>query len=378
MKKLLSIISLFCLLWVPVIAQNKYKGLPVIKAKSGVADYKIGNELRKGVWGIDPSLSPDVLQVPVHKSKQKVTFYTDQDSISFNVKAGHSYKFYINLNDTAYALTQLQGYGFKALTFNQEQPISAYTFLYEQDQNNAYLQTLRTKYDLDALVAGASNDTEKALRVMNWVHKQWQHDGSNEPSKADALTILEEAQKGERFRCVEYSLVAASCLNAIGLPARMLGLKMKEVETIESGAGHVAFEVYLPDLKKWAMMDAQFDVMPVLNGVPLNAVEFQNAIAQNYDKLEIKSLAGTSKDYYTSWVYPYLYYFDVRFDNRENFEFERENVAGKGWLMLIPAGANIPKVFQRRFKLDMYHYTNSIKDFYGAPLHPTAIKTVLQ
>ena len=38
--------------------------------------------------------------------------------------------------------------------------------------------------------------------------------------------------------------------------------------------------------------------MPVLNGIPLNAVEFQQAIAENYNALEIKTLSGTSKRFY--------------------------------------------------------------------------------
>lgn len=368
MKKQFILIITLVLVFTSAKAQQRYKGLPVIKAKAAVADYRVGSNLVKGMWGIDPTVSPDVMKIPVHGSKEKVTFITDQDSISFNVKAGKSYQFYVNLSDTAYALTELKGYDFKALEFNENQPAPAFTFLYQQNLDNAYLNTLRTKYNLMTLVAGAKNDTEKAARIMNWVHKQWHHDGGNEPSKADALTILEEAQQGQRFRCVEYSLVAASCLNAVGLPARMMGLKMKEVETIESGAGHVALEVYLPDLQKWAMLDAQFDAMPVLNGTPLNAVEFQKAIANNYDKLEIRSMSGANKDYYTSWVYPYLYYFDVRFDNREDYDLKREAVAGKEWLMLVPRGAKIPEVFQRRFKLDMYKHTNSLADFYQAPI----------
>src|SRR5690606_8518689 len=126
---------------------------------------------------------------------------------------------------------------------------------------------------------------------------------------------------------------------------RTMGLKMKDVETIESGAGHVLLEVFLPDLNKWVMLDGQFDIMPGLNNVPLNAVEFQQAIAINYDAIEIKSLSGTPKNSYINWVYPYLYYFDVRFDNREGVGFQRETIDSKASLMLLPQGAKIPTVF---------------------------------
>lgn len=375
MKKSLSFLFVLLVLVAPAFSQDTYKGLPVIKASSNVADYKIGNEVVKGTWQIMPEVSPDVLKVPVHKSKENVTFYTNQDSISFKVKAGKSYRFYVNLNDTAYALTELQGFGFKAQEFNENQTVAAFTLLYEENPNNNYLQTLRTKYNLDAVVAGAANDTEKALRMVNWVHKQWNHNGSNEPSRNDALSILEEAKEGKQFRCVEYGIVTTACLNAIGLPARTMGLKMKEVETIEFGAGHVLLEVFLPDLNKWAMLDGQFDVMPVLNNVPLNAVEFQQAIANNYNKLEIRSLSGTSKDMYTAWVFPYLYYFDVKFDNREGIALQRATFDSKKSLMLVPMGAKLPKVFQRKYPMDMYKYTHSVLDLYQAPALPAATTT---
>ena len=115
-------------------------------------------------------------------------------------------------------------------------------------------------------------------------------------------------------------------------------------------------------------MDGQWDVMPFLNRVPLNAVEFQQAIINNYGKLEIKSASGTSKDFYINWVHPYLNYFDVKLDNREGITYaERNSISGKKELMLVPGGQNNPRVFQGRSKLDYFIYTNSLSDFYKVP-----------
>ncbi|WP_162428704.1 transglutaminase-like domain-containing protein [Pontibacter pudoricolor] len=367
MKKTLSFLLMLLVLLAPAVAQKTYKGLPVIKAETVVADYKVGSDWVKGNWNISPQIAVDELKVPVHNKKVKFSFYTDSDSISFTVKPGTSQQFYVLLHNKDYALTEIKGFGFEALKFNKPATKPGYSFVYEQNQNNEFLNTLREQYNLDAIVAGAANDTERALRMVNWVHQQWNHNGMNEPSKPDALTILAEAKAGKQFRCVEYGTVTAASLNAIGLPARRLGLKMKEVETIEFGAGHVLLEVYLPDLKKWVMLDGQFDVMPVLNNVPLNAVEFQQAIANNYDKLEIRSLSGASKPQYVNWIYPYLYYFDVKFDNREGIALERKKTDGKQSLMLVPVGAKEPKVFQIKNPIDYCKYTTSVADFYQAP-----------
>ncbi|NDK56983.1 transglutaminase-like domain-containing protein [Pontibacter fetidus] len=378
MKKSLSFLLMMLVLVAPAMAQKTYKGLPVIEAKTSKADYKVGTELVRDSWNISPETEVDIMQVSVPKNKVKFTFYTDSDSISFNVKPGKSNKFYVLLNGKDYALTEIKGYGFEAQEFNKTNKVPAYTFLYEQNQNNAFMNTLRTQYNLDEIVKGAANDTEKALRMVNWVHKQWDHNGMNQPSNPDALTILAEVKEGKQFRCVEYGIVTTACLNAIGLPARKLGLKTKDVETTQYGAGHVLLEVYLPDLKKWVMLDGQFDVMPVLNNVPLNAVEFQQAIAKNYNKLEIRSISGTSKAQYVNWIYPYLYYFDVKFDNREGVAFKRETVDSKSSLMLVPVGAKQPKVFQIVGPLDYCKYTNAIVDFYQAPVMQNNPATALK
>lgn len=370
MKKTLSLLLAILVLLAPGIAQNTHNGLPVVKAVANKADYRIGTEWVRNSWSIMPELEVDILKVSVPNKKVRFAFHTDSDSISFIVKPGEAKKFYVQLNEKDYALTEVQGYGFDALKFEKGTKKPAYSFVYEQNQNNEFLNTLREQYNLEAIVAGAANDTEKALRMVNWVHKQWNHNGMNEPSKPDALTILAEAKQGKQFRCVEYGTVTAAALNAIGLPARRLGLKMKEVETVEYGAGHVLLEVYLPDLKKWVMLDGQFDVMPVLNNVPLNAVEFQQAIANNYNKLEIRSLSGTSKMQYINWIYPYLYYFDVRFDNREGIALDRMKIDGKQSLMLVPVGAKEPKIFQIKNPINYCKYTTSIAAFYQAPEMP--------
>ena len=70
-----------------------------------------------------------------------------------------------------------------------------------------YLNKLRTTYKLDELVAGKNGDYEKVQAVCHWVRSRWEHNGNNEPKKNDAISILQEAEQGKRFRCVEYSVV---------------------------------------------------------------------------------------------------------------------------------------------------------------------------
>lgn len=253
---------------------------------------------------------------------------------------------------------------FEALEFDATSKNIEVRFWYEQNDSNAYLDSLRADYPVESLVGDADTDTEKVERILHWVAKQWRHDGNNEPRKNDALSILEEVGEGKNFRCVEYAIVASACLNAVGLKARTLGLMTSDVETRKSGAGHVAVEVYLDDLEKWVFVDPQWDAIPVLDGIPLNAVEFQQALTRDLDRLEIRS-SRISKNDYIGWVYPYLYFFTVSFDNRESLTTKRKGIKGKTKLMLVPLGSGNPTVFQRDQPINYAIYTHALLDFYA-------------
>lgn len=349
--------------------QSAHQSIPVLKATSDRADYKIGNEWVRGNWRISPAIKADSLVIPCYAEHEKFVFYTDRDSISFDLGPGSVHQFYVSLNDTAMALTVVKGVtsNYNVLSFDTTSVNKELTFWYEQNTDNEYLNRLRALYPIDSLVKDAHSDTEKALKITNWVHNQWSHDGSNEPRKSDAISILEEVKEGKNFRCVEYGIVATACLNAVGLKARTLALKTSDVETRPSGAGHVLLEVFLNDLQKWVLLDGQWDVMPLLNGIPLNAVEFQKALSDHYPELEIRSSSNVSKRKYGAWIYPYLYYFDIAFDNREtNPKFTGLSM-GQRKLMLVPLGAKHPTVFQGKGQIKECLYTSSYNDFYAPP-----------
>lgn len=359
---------LFLVLTVTVsFSQQTYNNLPVVNAKSAKADYRINDDWTRNTWTISPQANPDVLSVPCVYKQNTFAFYTDIDSISFTITAAKTKQFYVKTGDGKYALTEIRGIAYKPVQYDHTAKKPTYEFWYSTKQNNEYLNRLRTQYHLDDLIKGLHTDSARALRIVNWCHNQWSHDGNNEPLKSDAISILEEAKGGKLFRCVEYGIVTTAALQAIGLPARVLGLKIKEVETTKSGAGHVLLEVYLTDMKKWVLLDGQWDVMPVLNNVPLNAIEFQHAISSNYDKLAIRSLSGTNKGEYTKWIFPYLYYLDVKFDNREGEANVKEMHDGKPNLMLVPTESKNPTIFQRKFPIDNMLYSHSISDFYATP-----------
>ncbi len=95
--------------------------LPVIRSGSRFVDIRIGDELMRQAWRIVPEASPDVLTAPCRIADMPVAFYTDTDTIQYAVNPGDSHQFYILLNDTAYALTEVRGVPYiKAANYTPE------------------------------------------------------------------------------------------------------------------------------------------------------------------------------------------------------------------------------------------------------------------
>jgi hypothetical protein len=256
------------------------------------------------------------------------------------------------------------------LSFDETKRNEAYYFVYPDTKTDTNLIRLREKYHLEDVVKDAKNEQEKVLLMLNWVRNRWEHNGWNDAKTNNACTILDRAEKGEKFRCVEYGVVLKNALLAVGLPARQLGLMSRDVEVTKMGAGHVLSEVWLRDKQKWAMVDAQFNTMPMIDDLPLNAVELQKAIIEkkNFRFVNINGeISKKERRDYMGFIPHYLYYFSTSFDHRTLPLAARLHINGDDGIGLKPIGAKTPVVFQRKYPIKGDYYTSSVADFYAAP-----------
>lgn len=243
-------------------------------------------------------------------------------------------------------------------------------FVYLTPDNNPESAILTETYKLDSVARQGKSEFEQALHLLNWTNSRWEHSGSNRPSESDALTILEEAEEGNKFRCVEYGIVLRSVLSANDVKARTLGLKSRDVEITRLGAGHVATEAWSTEYQKWFFLDAQYNVVPMQDGVPLNAVEFQDAIVSDHDFKLIDvngEISEKRREKYLRFIAKYLYFYDFMFDQRDLPYDQITKVDDKQALMLVPSGAKNPTIFQRKIEMDHLVYTTNLNDFYSKP-----------
>jgi len=299
-------------------------------------------------------------------------------------------KFLKTLQEQEEYKKQMQAVREQAIALREWDPnekVEPYTITMD-DPNDPNMVELRTKYGLEDLVRGEADDYEKLKRVLAWVQTQWEHNGNNSPSKPDPLTILREVSEGKRFRCVEYAIVVTGCTRSLGMSSRTLGLMRSDVETAESGAGHVVAEVWLRQFGKWVMVDGQWGAIAESKGVPLNAVEVQDAIARKDPGLTIRFVSQTAtadrQANYIEWIIPYLYYLNFGCDQRFYRSAAQGQPSQRGVIMLVPKGADKPKAFQRHASFRDARYISNPKAFYppmdkavSTQPHETGVKAAL-
>jgi hypothetical protein len=96
---------------------------------------------------------------------------------------------------------------------------------------------------------------QTALGVLAWVTQRWAP-GTGTALSRDAVDVLARVAAGERFTCVEYTVVLSQALNARGIPARSVGLMMDNYH-VGFGRGHNVTEAWIDDLGKWVLLDGQ-------------------------------------------------------------------------------------------------------------------------
>ena len=137
---------------------------------------------------------------------------------------------------------------------NEEILYTSMPFEYEKFDEPALVE-LRTKYKLDEVVAGASSETDKMIKLRNWVAAQWKYDPPIPYYPAwDAREIL----KLHKGFCVQFAIVNMQCALSLGLQARFVFGHFPNVRLKgRIVSGHEVTEVWSNELGKWVMMDAQ-------------------------------------------------------------------------------------------------------------------------
>lgn len=253
-------IKFFVLLAAVLLTQTLFaqKELPIIRANSSQVNIKDDNNLLKNAWRILPEANPDVYKT----SAKKVTFYTDIDSISFDIIPGEQYDFIILLNEKDSARTQIVWQPSKmdilkkAEEYNNSDTRFIPKFTYES-QDNPNLVRIRKDLNLDS-IAGNGSELSQIFNLMHWIHNIIKHDGnSNNPTLKNAIDLINVCKAENRgVNCRMLATILNECYLSMGIKSRSITCMPRETEFNDC---HVINMVYSKDLNKWIWIDPTFD-----------------------------------------------------------------------------------------------------------------------
>jgi len=246
-----------------LIVQNLFaqkEKLPIIKANSTSVDIKEDDVLIKNAWGIVPEEKLDIRET----SAKKVTFYTDIDSISFDIspEVGKTYDFIILLNGKDTARTQIKRIQSKldilkkaeGYDYSDNRFIPEFTY---QSKDNPNLQKVRQELNLDS-IAGKGNELSQIFNLMHWIHNLIRHDGSSDnPDLKNAIDLIQICKNEHRgVNCRMLAMILNECYLSMGIKSRYITCMPKETDFNDC---HVINMVFSRDLDKWIWTDPTFD-----------------------------------------------------------------------------------------------------------------------
>jgi len=238
-------------------AQGK---LPLIKADSALVDIRDGATFKKRDWRITPKARPDIYKTS--SKNQKVTFYTDKDSISFYIEPGKKYDFVILYNGKDSAYTEIQ-YVPGVLDILKDGAKYAYSASgvhssFPGAQAKApELQYIRTKFRLDS-VAGHGDEISRFINVLHWVHNSIHHDGSKDaPASTGTGDLMNKCIQGNLpLNCGALADILEDCYSSLGYKARRIICLPQDSTDFDC---HSIDVVYSEKLKRWIWMDPTND-----------------------------------------------------------------------------------------------------------------------
>ncbi len=232
-----------------------------------------------------------------------------------------------------------------------------FTFTPVKEQLNAFIE----KYELEALVEREKSDLQKFLKLEAWVNENWAII-CDSPEAGNFQFLLKHVDAENITGCPGYVALLLCSLQALGFKARKLWLNADISDADEEEPAHELIEIYLQDEKKWFFMDPEYKIIIIKEGLPLNAVEFQQTLVHE-EEIEVMNISQEicSEDY-LEYIGRYLSYFTIPLHYRSNFW---SKISGNKKLLTLPlVNEENPRHLGNPGNAK-HVFTNSISEFYS-------------
>ena len=141
---------------------------------------------------------------------------------------------------------------------------------------NPKLEKLRTRYQLEEVVAPGKDEFDRQVFLMDWTHHQFKKFGRPSCNAQGALEILKAIDEGHAFFCTQYAELLVSGAASLGWVDRPIALRRHQgVAKVGGSTEHSVTEIWSNQHRKWVMLDPTSNMYLEKEGVPLNAYEIR-------------------------------------------------------------------------------------------------------
>jgi hypothetical protein len=142
-----------------------------------------------------------------------------------------------------------------AASYDRTQKQTYPEFTYQCADDDHHLADLRNNYHLDS-IAGIGSEVERAIRLLDWFHRQVPHeDVAPAPVLTADYIISYHREKKIGQGCYPLSIAMNEIFLAMGFKSRSV-ICFSNLYPVSHG-GHVIDAVYIDSLQKWIYMDPQ-------------------------------------------------------------------------------------------------------------------------
>ncbi|MCK5279406.1 MAG: hypothetical protein KAK04_12720 [Cyclobacteriaceae bacterium] len=170
---------------------------------------------------------------------------------------------------------------YRVVEVNNPAFIKNTAFKHSEDLSSPKFQHLITKYQLDTIFHGETDEFKRILLLRHWIKTviKIEDFGDPYPGGGYAEGILDAALEGTGFHCGHFMNVQNGIMNAYGYVTRTLGAG----PGVKGGPdGHHGInEIWLNDYNKWFLSDAKYDHHFEKDGLPLSTLEIRDEYLKN-------------------------------------------------------------------------------------------------
>ena len=208
--------------------------------------------------------------------------------------------------------------------------------------------------DLDAIAASPKSTWQKALELACFVASNIPHDNQKEwLQERNAITLWEYSRRVPTgFNCRWHSTMLSELMLAVGIKNRFITCLPEDKS---DGDCHVVNIFWLPEYKKWAMIDSDMvEFVTGEYGIPLSLKEMREYVIRG-ESFNINVLPGfenswvakeSGKKYMQAYWAKNLYWFSAH--TTYGFDLEGNRELSDSYVCLVPPGYDCSDSFEEK------------------------------